>query len=56
MDSTWIFYDPVSFVVSMILVALEENQNIRNYAGKLLDELNKKRLLSNCSIQLGYIV
>ncbi|XP_022176870.1 eukaryotic translation initiation factor 4 gamma 1-like [Myzus persicae] len=53
MKNTWICYDPVSFVVSLILVALEENQNIRNYAGKLLDHLNKKRLLSNRLIKLG---
>jgi len=53
MKNTWICYDPVSFVVSMILVALEENQNIRNCAGELLDHLNKKRLLSNRSIRLG---
>jgi len=53
MNNTWIFYDPVSFVVSIILVALEEYQNIRNYAGKLLNNLNKKKILSKYSIQLG---
>lgn len=53
MRNTWIFHDPVLFVVSIILVSLEENQNVRNYAGKLLDNLNEKKELSKCSIQLG---
>ncbi|XP_060840615.1 uncharacterized protein LOC132921556 [Rhopalosiphum padi] len=53
MNNIWIRYNPITFVVSMILVALEENQNIRNYAGKLLDNLVKKKMLSNYSIQSG---
>ncbi|CAH1715299.1 uncharacterized protein LOC126549225 isoform X2 [Aphis gossypii] len=53
MNKFLIRYDPITFVVSMILVALEENQNIRNYAGKLLDNIVKKKLLSNHSIRSG---
>ncbi|KAF0772081.1 eukaryotic translation initiation factor 4G-like [Aphis craccivora] len=53
MNKFLIRYDPISFIVSMILVALEENQNIRNYAGKLLDNIVKKKLLSKYSIQSG---
>ncbi|XP_060862187.1 eukaryotic translation initiation factor 4 gamma 1-like isoform X2 [Metopolophium dirhodum] len=52
-SNTWIFYDPVLFVVSIILVALEENQIVRNHAGKLLNNLNKKKKLSTHSIQSG---
>ncbi|XP_016662923.1 eukaryotic translation initiation factor 4 gamma 1-like [Acyrthosiphon pisum] len=52
-SNTWIFYDPVLFVISIILVALEENQNVRIHAGKLLNNLNKKKKLSTRSIQLG---
>ncbi|CAI6351965.1 unnamed protein product [Macrosiphum euphorbiae] len=52
-SNTWIFNDPVLFVVTKILVALEENQNVRNCAGKLLDSLNLHKKLSTCSIQSG---
>ncbi|XP_060867957.1 uncharacterized protein LOC132943137 [Metopolophium dirhodum] len=52
-SNIWNFYDPVLFVVSTILVALEENKDVRNHAGKLLDSLNRKTKLSACSIQSG---
>ncbi|XP_060881354.1 uncharacterized protein LOC132952886 [Metopolophium dirhodum] len=52
-SNTWKSYDPVLFVVSLILVAIEEDQVIRNKAGKLLNNLYRKNKLSKSSIQSG---
>lgn len=51
--NSWIRHDQVSFVVSMTLIAINENQNTRFNAGILLDEFVIKGLLSSDSVQLG---
>lgn len=51
--NSWIQYDQVSFVVSMILITLNENQNIRYKAGILLDKFITEGLLLRDSVLLG---
>jgi hypothetical protein len=51
--NSWIQYDQVSFVVSMILITLNENQSIRYKAGILLDKFVTEGLLLSDSVLLG---
>ncbi|XP_025425500.1 uncharacterized protein LOC112694289 [Sipha flava] len=51
--NSWIHYDQVSFVASMILITLNEDQSIRHKAGILLNLFIKKGLLSIGSVLSG---
>lgn len=51
--NTWLHYNQVAFVVSMILVAFEESQNVRAYAGILLNNFVMYEIILKCSVHLG---
>ncbi|XP_025424148.1 uncharacterized protein LOC112693352 [Sipha flava] len=51
--NSWIKYDQVSFVASLILITLNESQSIRYKAGILLNKLVTERLLSRDSVSSG---
>lgn len=53
LTNSWIKDDHISFVVSMVLVAINESQIIRYDAGKLIDYLVKKKFLSKYSVETG---
>lgn len=48
-----IMIDPVLFVVSTMFVALKENKEVRNHAGKLLDSLNRKKNYQRVQLNPG---
>jgi hypothetical protein len=51
--NSWIKYDKVSFVASLILITLNESQSFRYKAGILLNKLVTERLLSRDSVSSG---
>jgi hypothetical protein len=51
--NSWIKYDQISFVVSMIHITLKENQSIRHKAGILLDKFVTEGLLLSESVLSG---